>query len=82
MGLEEGQTAKLTTPFGTATVRVHLFEGIMPGVVALPKGLGHTAYSKFLAGKGANVNALIGSSEDAATGYDAVWGIRAKLDKA
>lgn len=82
LDLRDGQTAKLTTPRGTARVRVHLFEGIMPGVVALPTGLGHTAYGKFLAGKGANVNALIGSIEDAATGYDAVWGIRAKLDKA
>lgn len=82
LGLQDGQTADLTTPRGTARVRVHLFEGIMPGVVALPTGLGHTAYGSFLAGKGANVNALIGSIEDAATGYDAVWGIRAKLDKA
>ena len=82
LGLQDGQTANLTTPRGTARVRVHLFEGIMPGVVALPTGLGHTAYGKFLAGKGVNVNALIGSIEDAATGYDAVWGIRAKLDKA
>ncbi|MGD8971515.1 MAG: molybdopterin dinucleotide binding domain-containing protein, partial [Desulfobacterales bacterium] len=82
LGLQDGQTATLTTPRGRARVRVHLFEGIMPGVVALPTGLGHTAYGKFLAGKGANVNALIGSIEDAATGYEAVWGIRAKLDKA
>ncbi|MGD2010600.1 MAG: molybdopterin-dependent oxidoreductase [Desulfobacterales bacterium] len=82
LGLQDGQTAKLTTPHGTARVRVHLFEGIMPGVVALPTGLGHTAYGNFLAGKGVNVNALIGSIEDAATGYDAVWGIRAKIDKA
>jgi anaerobic selenocysteine-containing dehydrogenase len=82
LNLKDGQTANLATPRGTARVRVHLFEGIMPGVVALPTGLGHTAYGKFLAGKGANVNALIGSIEDTATGYDAVWGIRAKLDKA
>ncbi|MEN8779686.1 MAG: menaquinone reductase molybdopterin-binding-like subunit QrcB [Desulfobacterales bacterium] len=81
-GLQDGQAAKLTTPRGTARVRVHLFEGIMPGLVSLPTGLGHTAHSKFLAGKGVNVNALIGSVEDAATGYEAVWGIRAKLDKA
>lgn len=82
LNLKDGQTANLATPRGAAKVRVHLFEGIMPGVVALPTGLGHTGYGKFLAGKGANVNALIGSIEDAATGYDAVWGIRAKLDKA
>jgi anaerobic selenocysteine-containing dehydrogenase len=82
LNLKDGQAAHLATPRGTARVRVHLFEGIMPGVVALPTGLGHTAYGKFLAGKGANVNALIGSIEDSATGYEAVWGIRAKLDKA
>ena len=82
LNLKDGQAANLATPRGTARVRVHLFEGIMPGVVALPTGLGHTAYGKFLAGKGANVNSLIGSIEDTAAGYDAVWGIRAKLDKA
>ncbi|MEJ2476209.1 MAG: molybdopterin-dependent oxidoreductase [Desulfobacterales bacterium] len=82
LNLKDGQTANLATPRGTARVRVPLFEGIMPGVVALPTGLGHTAYGKFLAGKGANVNSLIGSIEDTATGYDAVWGIRAKLEKA
>lgn len=82
LNLKDGQTANLATPRGTARVRVHLFEGIMPGVVALPTGLGHTAYGKFLAGKGANVNSLIGSIEDTAAGYEAVWGIRAKLDKA
>jgi len=82
LNLKDGQAANLATPRGTARVRVHLFEGIMPGVVALPTGLGHTAYGKFLAGKGANVNSLIGSIEDTAAGYEAVWGIRAKLDKA
>ncbi len=82
LGLREGQAARLTTPYGTAGVRVHLFNGIMPGVVALPRGLGHTAHSRFLAGKGVNVNTLIGSVEDAASGYDAAWGIMAKLDKA
>ncbi|MFZ0133746.1 MAG: menaquinone reductase molybdopterin-binding-like subunit QrcB [Desulfobacterales bacterium] len=82
LGLQQGQSARLKTPYGTAVVRVHLFDGIMPGVVALPRGLGHTAHSKFLAGKGVNVNTLIGPVEDAASGYDAVWGVMARLDKA
>jgi anaerobic selenocysteine-containing dehydrogenase len=82
LGLQDGRSAKLTTPFGAAKVRVHFFEGIMPGVVALPRGLGHTARNPFLAGKGVNVNDMIGPVEDAATGYDAVWGIRAKLEEA
>jgi len=79
LGLADGQLAKLTTPVGEATVGVHFEYGIMPGVVAMPRGLGHTAYDAFLAGKGVNVNQLIGPVEDPASGLDAAWGIGAKL---
>ncbi len=82
LGLSEGKYAKLTTPKGSAKVKVHLFDGIMPGIVAMPSGLGHTAYDKFLAGKGININQLIGPVEDSSTGHDAAWGISAKLVKA
>ncbi len=80
-GLDDGQHALLGTPLGTGKVRVHLFEGIMPGIVALPRGLGHTAYDDYLAGKGINVNTLIGPVEDPDSGMNAAWGIRAKLSK-
>ena len=82
VGLSEGALATLTTPKGEARVRVHLFEGIKPGVVAMARGLGHTAYDGFLAGKGVNINTLIGPVEDPSSGHDAAWGIRAKLSKA
>jgi anaerobic selenocysteine-containing dehydrogenase len=82
VGLSEGAPATLTTPKGEARVRVHLFEGIKPGVVAMVRGLGHTAYDGFLAGKGVNINTLIGPVEDPSSGHDAAWGIRAKLSKA
>ncbi len=81
-GLREGQRAILSTPKGNANVKVHLFDGIMPGIVALPRGLGHTAYDNYLAGKGVNFNELIGPVEDPASGMDAAWGIRVKLSKA
>ncbi|MEE8431445.1 MAG: menaquinone reductase molybdopterin-binding-like subunit QrcB [Candidatus Desulfatibia sp.] len=80
--LREGQHAILSTPRGQAKVKVHWFDGIRPGVVALPRGLGHTAYDKYLAEKGVNFNELIGPVEDPETGYDAAWGIMAKLSKA
>jgi len=81
-GLREGQSTLLSTPRGQAKVKVHLFDGIKPGIVALPRGLGHTAYDKFLAGKGINFNELIGPIEDPASGLDAAWGIMAKLSRA
>jgi anaerobic selenocysteine-containing dehydrogenase len=82
LGLKNGGRARLSTPMGDARVRVYFYEGIMPGLVAMPRGLGHTANDRFLAGKGVNVNTLMGPVEDPATGYNAVWGIRAKLTKA
>ncbi len=81
-GLNDGSVAILRTPKGNARVKVQHYDGIMPGVIAMPRGLGHSAYDKFLAGKGANYNALIDVLEDPASGYDAAWGIRARLAKA
>jgi anaerobic selenocysteine-containing dehydrogenase len=81
-GLREGGDALLSTPKASGRVKVRLFEGIMPDVIALPRGLGHTAYDEFLAQKGINYNRLVGPIEDVASGHDAAWGIRAKLVRA
>jgi anaerobic selenocysteine-containing dehydrogenase len=81
-GFREGDAAVLKTPLGSASVRVHLSNGVMPGLVAIPRGLGHTAYDRYLADKGINANQLIGPVEDPASGLDATWGILASLVKA
>jgi anaerobic selenocysteine-containing dehydrogenase len=82
LGLVEGSGAVLSTPQGRARVRVHLSNGIKPGLIAMPRGLGHTAYDKFLAGKGVNFNDLIAPVEDPASGFEAGWGVRAQLSRA
>jgi anaerobic selenocysteine-containing dehydrogenase len=79
LGLSEGRLAKLETPKGSAQVRVRLTQGIMPGLVALSRGLGHTTDDRFLAGRGVNYNQLSSPADDPASGYNAAWGIRAKL---
>ncbi len=81
LGLADGKMAKLSTPAGEAIIRIHYFDGIMPGVIALPRGLGHTAYDKFLSGKGTNFNALIVPVEDPASGLNVAWGVRAKINR-
>lgn len=78
----EGDTAFLETSKGRVKVRVHLYDGVRPGVVAMARGLGHTAYDEYLKNKGINVNELKGAIEDPISGLDAAWGIRAKLVKA
>ncbi len=82
LGLSEGSIAHLETPKGDARVKIHLYAGIMPGVVAMPKGLGHRTKDRFTAGKGINIKELMGPVEDQASGLDVAWGIRAKLTKA
>jgi len=81
-GLKEGQYAILTTPKAKVKVKAHLSQGIMPGIIAMPRGLGHTGIDEYLAGKGVNINELIGPVEDPASGLDAAWGIKANLVKA
>lgn len=80
-GLADRRYATLKTPKAKVRVKVHLFDGIMPGIVAMPKGLGHTTRDEFLADKGVNFNELIGPVEDPVSGLDAAWGIRADLTR-
>jgi anaerobic selenocysteine-containing dehydrogenase len=80
--LAEGRSAVLTTPAGQARVRVHHNHGLMPGVIAMARGLGHTDQNPYVAGKGTNINHLMEAVEDPASGMNAAWGIRAQLAKA
>jgi anaerobic selenocysteine-containing dehydrogenase len=84
LGLSEGSSALLSTPVSSATVRIHLFDGVMPGLVAMARGLGHDTQKvdPFLGGKGVNINQVLAAVEDPVSGLDACWGIRAKLAKA
>ena len=78
-GFKEGSKAFLETPVARAKVRVHCSEEIAPGLVGVPRGLGHIAHDDFVGGKGTNYNTLISPVQDPATGFDVAWGIRAKL---
>jgi len=79
MGLKEGRKAKLTTTVGEAEVQVTLFDGLQPGLVAMPTGLGHWAFDSFLAHKGVNINRLMAVVEDPVSGMDTAWSVPAKL---
>ncbi|MEW5734316.1 MAG: molybdopterin-dependent oxidoreductase [Thermodesulfobacteriota bacterium] len=78
-GLREGGAAILSTPAGETRVRVHFYPGVAKNTVALPKGLGHIGYDDYLAGKGTNVNALVGLLPDPVTGHNAALIARARI---
>jgi menaquinone reductase, molybdopterin-binding-like subunit len=81
-GLKDGGFATLTTPAGSARVRVDFNDGIMPGVIGMVKGLGHTFDNKYVSGKGVNVNELISPVIEPGSGMDAAFGIKAGMTKA
>lgn len=80
--LKNGDFAVLKTVMGKALVKIGLNEGIMPGVIGMPRGLGHAFNNPYVAGKGVNVNDLIGPVIEPGSGLDAAFGIKATLSKA
>ncbi len=86
-GLKDNGFATLTTPMGKTRVKINLNEGMMPGVIGMVKGLGHTLNSKnmsnkYVSDKGVNINDLIGPVIESGSGLDAAFGIKAKISKA
>ncbi|HUT70254.1 MAG TPA: molybdopterin-dependent oxidoreductase [Desulfatiglandales bacterium] len=80
-GLKEGSKAVLKSPKGELAVRIHVFGGAMPDVIFIPLGLGHTAYDRYLKGKGVNPHDIIDSTEDPWGGQSVWWNTRVKMIK-
>jgi anaerobic selenocysteine-containing dehydrogenase len=79
--LGEGSRVIIRSPSGGLMARIHLFHGAMPGIVFIPVGLGHTAYDRYLKGKGANPYEIIEPGEDPLSGQPIWWNTRVKLVK-
>ena len=82
LNLKEGDMAFIVSRNGKAGVRIHLFEGAMPGIVYMPSGLGRRYNDGFADGKGINPNEIIDAGRDPLSGHPAWWNTRVKLIKA
>ncbi len=60
LDVRDGEILKLATAHGALEVPACVYPGIADGVVAVPLGLGHTAYGAFAQGRGVNALDLIG----------------------
>ena len=83
--LQEGDSISLSSRIGKVTVAVHLTRSIMPGVVSLPHGWGHSASGARLSvaerHAGANSNILTDSqSMDPVSGNAVLNGIPVSID--
>ncbi|MGH7497596.1 MAG: molybdopterin-dependent oxidoreductase [Gemmatimonadales bacterium] len=61
LDVRDGEILKLTTTHGSLELPAHVYPGISADVVAIPLGLGHTAYGAFAQGRGVNALDLLGA---------------------
>ena len=66
--LAEGEYVIITSATGTLEAKVHLFHGAAPGMIMVPRGLGHSGLGMYLDGIGANFQEVVTLSEDALSG--------------
>jgi anaerobic selenocysteine-containing dehydrogenase len=59
LGIRSGDRVEVATAGGTVTAPAHVSQGIVPGVVALAAGQGHTADGRHAEGRGVNAYSLL-----------------------
>ncbi len=61
LDVRDGEILKVTSAHGSVELPAFVYLGLHPGVVAIPLGLGHTAYGSFAEGRGTNALDLLGA---------------------
>lgn len=77
-GLQDGRGIWLASSSGRIRVRARWYEGVTPGVVGVPIGLGHTALGRWAQGIGSNPLELLADGSEARTQGTAWQGTRVK----
>lgn len=82
-GVRDGGNMEVESPVGRVTVRARVSVDILPGVVRVPRGGGHTAFGRFAQGWGANPMELIDAGLlDPLSGTAAHCGTRVAIRRA
>jgi anaerobic selenocysteine-containing dehydrogenase len=82
LGIKEGDTVRVESPFGELRVRARLHPGTHPKVVNIPFGLGHRNGGRWAKDFGVNPNGVVGSTAMAVTGGPAYTVTRVRVIKA
>ena len=80
LGLRDGDLVEVESPVGTVSVPVLTFPAIMPNVVAMPVGQGHTEYGRYASGRGANPIEILAPQVEPETGSLAWNATRVRLN--
>ena len=72
--LSEGELVEIKSRGGAIRAKVHLFAGVHPDMVFVPRGLGHTCLGMYLEGIGANFHQATQLTSDPLSGLPQ-WGL-------
>ena len=68
LNLEEGDIVEVESPHGRVTAPVFVYPAIMPNVIGMPIGQGHTDYGRYASGRGSNPIQILSPQLEAETG--------------
>ena len=80
--ITDGDWIWIESSVGTIKVQAKIHPGIMPSVVSIPFGLGHTSYGRYAEGHGANPNSILNNLYDKITGKPALQATKVKISLA
>lgn len=81
LGVTQGDSVRVISPFGSLTASVVLFPGIRPEVVAMPLGQGHASYGRYAKNRGVNPVELLAPALDTVTGTLAAGATRVRIEQ-
>jgi molybdopterin-containing oxidoreductase family iron-sulfur binding subunit len=79
LGLAEGDVVEIESPQGRVAAPVYVYPAIMPDVVAMPIGQGHTEYGRYAKNRGANPIEILSPQIEPVTGGLAWSATRVRL---
>jgi len=83
IGVKEGDMVKIASASGEINVKVYIYKGVHPDVVAVPLGQGHDAgFSRYAKDRGVNSLSILDPKVDKMTGELALYSTNVKVTKA
>jgi molybdopterin-containing oxidoreductase family iron-sulfur binding subunit len=79
LGLTEGDVVEVESPQGRISAPVYVYPAIMPDVIAMPIGQGHSDFGRYARGRGANPIAILSPQMEPETGSLAWSATRVRL---
>lgn len=83
LDVKEGDMVKIASAQGEINVKVYVYKGVHPDVIAVPLGQGHDAgFSRYAKERGVNALAILDPKVDKMTGELAIYSTNVKVTKA